>query len=98
MTDAPDIEFPAGFLIGAATAAHQIEGGNVNADLWDAEHAPGSVFLEPSGDACDSYHRYGKDITLLADAGLDTYRFGVEWSRVEPEEGEFSRAALDHYR
>ena len=98
MTDAPDIEFPAGFLIGAATAAHQIEGGNVNADLWDAEHAPGSIFVEPSGDACDSYHRYGKDITLLADAGLDTYRFGVEWARVEPEEGEFSRAALDHYR
>jgi len=98
MQDADAPVFPAGFLAGASTAAHQVEGGNVNADVWDAEHAPGSIFIEPSGDACDSYHRYGEDIALLADAGLDAYRFGAEWARVEPEEGEFSRAALDHYR
>jgi beta-glucosidase len=89
---------PDGFLWGASTAAHQIEGGNLNADLWAAERAPGTVFAEPSGDACDSYHRYGEDVALLADAGLDTYRFSVEWARIEPEEGFFSRAALDHYR
>ncbi len=90
--------FPNGFLWGAAGAGHQIEGGNVNADLWPQEWAPGSHFAIPSGDACDSYHRYGEDIALLADAGLNTYRFGIEWSRIEPEEGFFSRAALDHYR
>lgn len=90
--------FPPGFLVGAATAAHQIEGNNVNADLWDAEWTRSSIFAEPSGDACDSYHRYGEDIALLADAGLNAYRFGVEWARIEPEDGYFSRAALDHYR
>ncbi|MFL5644749.1 MAG: glycoside hydrolase family 1 protein [Chloroflexota bacterium] len=90
--------FPPSFLIGAATAAHQIEGNNVNADLWDAEWTRNSIFREPSGDTCDSYHRYGEDISLLAAAGLDTYRFGVEWARIEPEDGFFSRAELDHYR
>jgi beta-glucosidase len=89
---------PAGFLWGASTAAHQIEGGNVTADLWAVERAPGTIFAEPSGDACDSYHRYGEDVALLADAGLNAYRFSVEWARIEPEEGFFSRAALDHYR
>jgi beta-glucosidase len=90
--------FPQGFAIGAATAAHQIEGGNVSADVWDAEWTRRSIFAEPSGDACDSYHRYAEDIGLLAGAGLDMYRFGVEWARIEPEDGWFSRAELDHYR
>ncbi|MEX5635390.1 glycoside hydrolase family 1 protein [Parafrankia sp. FMc2] len=91
-------QFPDGFLWGAATAPHQVEGGNVNSDMWHAEWAKGSHFAEPSGDACDHYHRYPEDMTLLADLGLNAYRFGVEWSRIEPEEGFFSRAALDHYR
>lgn len=98
MTDPAIPILPRELFIGAATAAHQIEGNNVNADLWDAEWTCQSIFAEPSGDACDSYHRFGEDVALLADAGLDTYRFGVEWSRIEPEEGFFSRAALDHYR
>ena len=89
---------PKGFFMGTATAAHQIEGNNINADLWDAEWTRRSIFAEPSGDACDSYHRYGEDIALIAAAGLDTYRFGVEWARIEPEDGFFSRAELDHYR
>jgi beta-glucosidase len=90
--------FPHGFLWGAGTAGHQIEGGNTNADTWAMEWDPESPFTEPSGDACDSYHRYGEDIGILADAGLTAYRFSVEWSRVQPEEGHFSRAAMDHYR
>jgi beta-glucosidase len=93
-----DTSFPRNFLIGAATAAHQIEGNNVNADLWDAEWTRQSIFAEPSGDACDSYHRYPEDIALLAAAGLNAYRFGIEWARVEPEDGWFSKAELDHYR
>jgi beta-glucosidase len=93
-----ELNFPRDFLIGAATAAHQIEGNNVNADLWDAEWTRQSIFAEPSGDACDSYHRYPEDISLLAAAGLDAYRFGIEWARIEPEDGWFSKAALDHYR
>ena len=93
-----DLRFAPDFLIGAATAAHQIEGNNLSADIWDAEWTRRSIFAEPSGDACDSYHRYREDIALLAGAGLDAYRFGVEWARVEPEDGWFSRAELDHYR
>jgi beta-glucosidase len=90
--------FPVGFLWGTATAAHQIEGGNVNNDWWAFEHAPGSLCAEPSGDACDSFNRYPEDIDLVAGLGLGAYRFSLEWSRIEPEEGEFSRVALDHYR
>ncbi|WP_448628337.1 family 1 glycosylhydrolase [Geodermatophilus sp. URMC 64] len=90
--------FPDGFLWGAATAAHQVEGGNVNNDHWELEHVPHSPFAEPSGDACDSWHRWPEDLDLVAGAGLNSYRFSLEWSRIEPEEGEFSRAALDHYR
>ena len=90
--------FPDGFLWGAATAGHQVEGGNVNADIWPLEWAKDSLFTEPSGDACDHYHRYPEDIATLAELGLNAYRFSLEWSRIEPEPGYFSRAALDHYR
>lgn len=86
------------FIWGAATAAHQIEGGNTNSDFWAVEHSGHSHFTEPSGDACDSYHRYPTDIRLLAEAGLKAYRFSFEWARIEPAQGEFSRAQLLHYR
>ncbi|PRX99760.1 glycoside hydrolase family 1 protein [Allonocardiopsis opalescens] len=89
--------FPNGFRWGAATSAHQTEGGNVNSDWWRMEQLPG-IGLTHSGDAIDSYHRYEEDMRLLADAGLDHYRFSVEWARIEPLEGEFSRAQLMHYR
>ncbi len=90
--------FPQGFLWGAATAAHQVEGNNVNSESWLLEHLPGTIYAEPSGDACDHYHRYPEDIALLAKLGFNAYRFSIEWARIEPEEGEFSLAALDHYR
>ena len=90
--------FPDGFRWGTATAAHQVEGNNVGCDWWDWEHDPTSGVVEPSGDACDQYHRYDDDIALLAALGFDSYRFSVEWARIEPEEGQVSRAALDHYR
>ena len=89
--------FPDGFLWGTATAAHQVEGGNWNNDWWAWEHDPASPCVEPSGDACDHYHRYRDDIRLLAELGFTMYRFSMEWSRIEPEDGEFSVAALDHY-
>ena len=92
--------FPEGFLWGASTAAHQIEGNNVNSDWWQREHGhlSGAPVESPSGDAADSYHRYREDMKLLADAGLNSYRFSIEWARIEPEEGAVSRALLDHYR
>jgi beta-glucosidase len=84
------------FLWGASTAPHQTEGNNVNSDWWVYEQR--SPYFERSGDAVDSYHRYKEDMTLLAEAGLNSYRFGIEWSRIEPLPGEFSIAELAHYR
>lgn len=90
--------FPENFLWGTATAAHQVEGNNLGSDSWVLEHVPGTLYAEPSGDACDHYHRYPQDIALLGELGFNTYRFSVEWARIEPEEGEFSQAATLHYR
>jgi beta-glucosidase len=90
--------FPPRFVWGTATAAHQVEGNNVASDFWLLEHTPGTLFREPSGDACDHFHRYPQDIALLRQLGFGAYRFSVEWARIEPEEGRFSIAALDHYR
>ncbi|MGO9342432.1 MAG: glycoside hydrolase family 1 protein [Acidimicrobiales bacterium] len=93
-----EFSFPEGFLWGVATAAHQIEGGNVNNDSWQREHDPNSGYSESSGDACDSLHRWPEDIELIAAMGLGAYRFSLEWSRIEPAEDEFSNAAMDYYR
>jgi beta-glucosidase len=90
--------FPDGFAWGVATSAHQIEGGNFNNDWWAWEHDPSSGCAEPSGDACDSFHRWDQDVDLVADLGLTAYRFSLEWSRIEPAPGEYSTAALLHYR
>jgi len=90
--------FPEGFVWGTATAAHQVEGGNWNNDWWAWEHDPDAPCQEPSGDACDHWTRWPDDVRLCADLGFNAYRFSLEWSRIEPEDGEFSRVALDHYR
>jgi beta-glucosidase len=91
------MSFPESFLWGVATAGHQIEGGNDTSDTWFAEHVSPTVFREPSGPACDGFHRWREDVDLVAGMGLSAYRFSVEWARVEPVEGDFSAAALDHY-
>ncbi|HVH62951.1 MAG TPA: family 1 glycosylhydrolase [Candidatus Dormibacteraeota bacterium] len=90
--------FPEGFLFGASVSAHQVEGGNTNSDWWWWEHIDSTPCRESSGDACDFYHRYAEDIAMLAGFGLNSFRFGIEWARIEPAEGEFSTAALAHYR
>lgn len=86
------------FLWGASTSPHQTEGNNINSDWWDLENGEGALLPERSGDAVDSYHRYREEMQFLADAGLNAYRFGVEWARIEPAPGHFSIAELDHYR
>lgn len=91
-------KFAKGFLVGAATAAHQVEGNNIYSDYWAQEQLPHSSFAEPSGIACDHYNRYEEDIRLLAEAGLNAYRFSMEWARIEPEEGRFDDAEIEHYR
>ena len=95
---AQSYKFPQDFIWGASTAAHQIEGNNTNSDWWAREYAPQTDLKEPSGDACDSYNRYEEDIRLLAQSGLTMYRFSIEWARIEPIEGVYSRAQLLHYR
>ena len=92
------MSFTKGFLIGASTAAHQVEGNNIHSDYWAQEHMPHSSFTEPSGIACDHYNRFEEDIRLMAKAGLNAYRFSIEWARIEPEEGQFDESELEHYR
>jgi beta-glucosidase len=88
---------PKDFLWGTAISAHQSEGNNTNSDSWLRENVTPSLFKERSGDACDSYHRYEEDIAIAAGLGFNCYRFGIEWARIEPSEGRFSNAELDHY-
>ena len=86
------------FLLGAATAAHQVEGNNKNSDFWVMEQLPSTRFKEPSLDACDHYNKYREDIEIMANAGLNSYRFTIEWARVEPQKGMFDSKEIEHYR
>lgn len=94
--DAARFQFPERFLWGAATSAHQVEGGNTNNDWWTWEQT-GHV-REPSGDADDHYHRFREDFELARSLNHNAHRFSLEWSRIEPEEGRFSDEAIQHYR
>ena len=91
-------KFSKGFMVGAATAAHQVEGNNVHSDYWVQENIEHSSFVEPSGEAVDHYHRYEEDIRLLAEAGLNTYRFSIEWARIQPGPDTWDEAEIEHYR
>jgi beta-glucosidase len=94
----PSSAFPKDFLWGAATAGHQVEGNNVNSDIWLLENVKPSVFAEPSGDAVNSLALWPQDLDLAQSLNLNSYRFSVEWARIEPEPGQFSTAMLDHYK
>jgi beta-glucosidase len=89
--------FPSDFLWGVATAGHQNEGNNVTSDTWFLENVTPTVFQEPSGIADNGYELWNTDLDLVAGMGLNAYRFSVEWARIEPTEGTFDEAALDHY-
>jgi len=90
--------FPSGFLWGAATAGHQVEGNDVYSDVWLLENVTPTTFIERAGDACDSLDRWSEDLDLVGAIGLNCYRFSLEWSRIEPDRGFFSNAMLDHYK
>lgn len=96
----PDIEFPKGFLWGAATAGMQIEGNNCSYHD-NKEYAPkaayGGVPYTMALQACRSYELYEEDIQLLKKMNLGIYRMSIEWSRIEPEESVFNREALEYY-
>jgi beta-glucosidase len=98
------IQFPEDFVWGAATAAYQIEGatrdGGRGPSIWDTfSRTPGKVFAGHTGDvACDHYHRYADDVALMADLGLQAYRFSVSWPRIRPDgTGPVNPQGLDFY-
>lgn len=84
------------FLYGAATSAHQVEGDNIHNDWWDWEKRTAGV--ERSGKATDHYNRYKEDFAVAKDLGHTAHRLSIEWSRIEPQEGEWNRRAVLHYR
>lgn len=114
------LKFPKGFLWGAGTSAHQVEGGTNNqwsqweianserlADEarkkwqdWQKEKFPEMLTPENyvSGRACDHYNLYAKDFDLAKELGHNAHRFSIEWSRIEPEEGQFNEKEIEHYR
>jgi beta-glucosidase len=92
-----DLRFPAGFLFGCATAAHQVEGGTCNDWSRWASVAGRIKDGSDASVACGHWDRYREDLAELAALGQNAHRFSVEWSRVEPREGEFDEDALAHY-
>lgn len=92
------LTFPQGFLWGAATAAHQVEGGNIYNDWWWFEQKGGCENHEVSGEATDHYHRFEEDFDIAQSLHHNTHRFSIEWSRIEPQEGSFNPKEIQHYR
>jgi beta-glucosidase len=89
------IEFPKGFLWGAATSAYQVEGNNINSDWWEWEKRTG--LRETSGQACRHYELYKEDFVLARELNHNAHRLSIEWSRIEPEEGRFLEEEISHY-
>lgn len=97
--------FPDRFLWGAATASYQIEG-SPDADgkgesIWDRfAHTPGRIWNGDTGDvACDHYRRYSEDVEMMADTGLNAYRFSISWPRIYPGgSGRVNKKGFDFYR
>ncbi|MGB2600955.1 MAG: glycoside hydrolase family 1 protein [Candidatus Omnitrophota bacterium] len=87
--------FPDNFLWGASTSSHQVEGDNFFNDWWEWEQAG---HTEPSGKACDHYHRFKEDFSLAKELAHNTHRLGLEWSRLEKEDGIWDQNEWDHYK
>jgi beta-glucosidase len=99
MAAPPEGRFPQGFLWGTSSAAHQVEGDNRNSDWWEFEQQPGHIANgDKSGLANDHYHRYREDFALLRQLDQNAHRLSIEWSRIEPSEGEFDARQIRHYR
>jgi len=90
-----EFTFPQGFLWGSATSAHQVEGNNTNNDWWEWEQTLAAK--ERSGLADDEWNRFEADFKLAQELGHTALRFSIEWSRIEPQEGQWDTKALDHY-
>ncbi len=101
--DVDGVRFPKDFVWGVASAAHQVEGGcdNNNWAWWerqvDLQGEPRIAGGQQAGAACDHWNRYPEDIQLMKQLGVSSYRFSVEWSRIEPRQGQFDEEAIQHY-
>ena len=101
------LKFPAGFLWGASTSAYQVEGGITN-DWSEWEKSEVRIKkLEKEGkkledyicgQACDSYNRYEEDFDLAVKLNNNAHKLGIEWSRIEPQQGEWNMKEVEHYR
>ncbi|MBU1000368.1 glycoside hydrolase family 1 protein [Patescibacteria group bacterium] len=91
------LKFPEGFLWGTATSAHQVEGNNINNDWWEWEQTHQPPHLQSQA-ACDQYNRYDQDFELAKELNHNAHRLSIEWSRIEPKEGKFDAAEIEHYR
>ncbi len=99
MTNDLPRRFPQGFLWGTASAGHQVEGGNRNSDWWEFERQPGRIAGGDTSEiANDHYHRYREDFALLRELKQNAHRLSIEWSRIEPSQGEFDKHQMRHYR
>jgi len=97
------LEFPQGFLWGSATAAYQVEGAahtdGRRDSIWDVFcRIPGKVTGGDDGEvACDHYHRMPDDVAMMAELGLQAYRFSISWARVRPDDKAFNQRGIDFY-
>lgn len=91
------VSMPKNFLWGAATAGHQNDGGDVDSDTTFLENVSPSVFVEPAGIACGTWERWEEDLDLVADMGMNAFRFSIEWARIEPRRGERDADAIARY-
>lgn len=95
--DHQTLKFPPNFLWGAASSAFQVEGNNQNSDWWHWEQEAQKPSFR-SGLACDHYHLYNLDFGMAQGLGHNSHRLSIEWSRIEPREGEFDQHEIEHYQ
>ena len=101
------LKFPKDFLWGVSTSAYQIEGGTTcDWSEWEKKRVKTKLFIKSGknpndyicGKACDSYNRYSEDLDLVKELNCGAFRLGLEWARLEPEEGFWNALEIEHYR
>jgi len=93
-----ELKFPKDFMWGTSTSSHQVEGHNMLNDWWEWEQKGKVLNRQISGDACNHYYLYKKDFEMMKKMHHNTHRLSIEWSRIEPKQGEFNKEELKHYR